>query len=161
MVYANARAMCHDENLYKDPDAFNPMRFAPVSEGGNGEPLPLGQFGFGRRYAMPRPDLADLKFIDPCCQNLSRSPPCGHDPVDHDDHHACYDVHRQGDRTGWERNHAGDRLHSWTHQVRSQRTHGFFPDLHIFTFWCSHPESFPCVLRPRSRYAEELVSNAI
>lgn len=41
--------MCHDEKVYKVPLSFNPDRYQPVSEGGNGEPLPSGQFGFGRR----------------------------------------------------------------------------------------------------------------
>lgn len=58
LVYANARAMCYDEKIYKDPDTFNPMRFAPVSEGGNDEPLPIGPFGFGRRICPGR-HLAD------------------------------------------------------------------------------------------------------
>lgn len=41
--------MCHDEKVYKDPLTFNPDRYKPIAEGGNGEPLPSGQFGFGRR----------------------------------------------------------------------------------------------------------------
>jgi cytochrome P450 len=48
-VYANARAMTHDENTYKNPDEFNPDRYSPKTEGGAGEPYPKGQFGFGRR----------------------------------------------------------------------------------------------------------------
>lgn len=51
-VYANARAMTHDEAIYKDPDTFNPDRYTPVSEGGRGEPLPNGHFGFGRRVCV-------------------------------------------------------------------------------------------------------------
>jgi len=49
IVIANAWAMLHDPNTYKNPSTFNPDRFLPVSEGGNGEPIPTGQFGFGRR----------------------------------------------------------------------------------------------------------------
>jgi len=48
-VYANALAMTHDESTYKNPAKFNPDRFKPQSEGGLEEPLPIGQFGFGRR----------------------------------------------------------------------------------------------------------------
>ena len=48
-VYANALAMTHDETTYADPETFNPDRFKPQSEGGAGEPFPIGQFGFGRR----------------------------------------------------------------------------------------------------------------
>jgi cytochrome P450 len=48
MVIANAWAMLHDPDVYKDPFTFNPDRFL-VSEGGLGEPIPIGHFGFGRR----------------------------------------------------------------------------------------------------------------
>ena len=48
-IIANAWAMLHDPDVYKDPFKFNPDRFLPVSEGGNDEPIPIGQFGFGRR----------------------------------------------------------------------------------------------------------------
>lgn len=52
VVYANARAMTHDERIYSDPENFNPDRYAPIEEGGLGEPLPTGQFGFGRRVCV-------------------------------------------------------------------------------------------------------------
>ncbi|CAK7221587.1 hypothetical protein SBRCBS47491_004577 [Sporothrix bragantina] len=45
-VYANARAITHDPNVYANPDAFEPERYA------RGEPLPVGQFGFGRRICV-------------------------------------------------------------------------------------------------------------
>ncbi|CAJ2508933.1 Uu.00g139590.m01.CDS01 [Anthostomella pinea] len=48
-VYANAWAMSRDERFYSSPEDFEPERYAPVSEGGKGEPLPDGAFGFGRR----------------------------------------------------------------------------------------------------------------
>lgn len=51
-VYANARAMTHDERTYKNPDEFDPDRFIPNSKGGAGEPFPVGQFGFGRRVCV-------------------------------------------------------------------------------------------------------------
>ncbi|KAF1348093.1 cytochrome P450 [Delphinella strobiligena] len=53
-VYANARAMTHDERTYRHPDKFNPDRFIPKSQGGAGEPFPVGQFGFGRRVCVGR-----------------------------------------------------------------------------------------------------------
>ncbi|KAE9381135.1 cytochrome p450 monooxygenase [Stipitochalara longipes BDJ] len=49
MVIANAWAMLHDSEIYKDPFTFNPDRYLPLSEGGADEPIPTGQFGFGRR----------------------------------------------------------------------------------------------------------------
>lgn len=51
-VYANARAMTHDARTYQEPDEFNPDRYIPTSEGGRGEPFPVGQFGFGRRICV-------------------------------------------------------------------------------------------------------------
>lgn len=46
IVYGNARAMTHDPRTYRDPDVFDPDRFL------RGEPLPVGQFGFGRRVCV-------------------------------------------------------------------------------------------------------------
>lgn len=51
-VYANARAMCYDEKTFSNPESFNPDRYVPRSEGGAGEPFPVGQFGFGRRICV-------------------------------------------------------------------------------------------------------------
>lgn len=51
-VYANARAMTHDETVYKNPDDFDPDRYNPPEEGGRGEPFPNGNFGFGRRICV-------------------------------------------------------------------------------------------------------------
>lgn len=49
VVFANAWAMSRDERHYSSPNDFDPDRFIPQSEGGRGEPLPEGPFGFGRR----------------------------------------------------------------------------------------------------------------
>lgn len=57
-VYANARAMTHDARTYHEPEEFNPDRYVPTSEGGRGEPFPVGQFGFGRRICVGQ-HLAD------------------------------------------------------------------------------------------------------
>jgi cytochrome P450 len=54
VVYANAQAMTHDPSVYSDPDAFNPDRYVPKDQGGLGEPLPEGPFGFGRRVCLGR-----------------------------------------------------------------------------------------------------------
>ena len=54
VVYANARAMTHDEDVYQNVDVFEPERYFPPEEGGRGEPLPQGQFGFGRRVCPGR-----------------------------------------------------------------------------------------------------------
>ncbi|KAK7457634.1 cytochrome P450 1A2 [Colletotrichum acutatum] len=51
-VYANARAMTHDERTYADPEVFDPERYVPVERGGRGEPFSVGQFGFGRRVCI-------------------------------------------------------------------------------------------------------------
>ncbi|KYK57872.1 O-methylsterigmatocystin oxidoreductase [Drechmeria coniospora] len=52
LVYANARAMTHDESTYADPENFNPDRYVSRKEGGLGEPFPIGQFGYGRRVCI-------------------------------------------------------------------------------------------------------------
>ncbi|KAK2046474.1 cytochrome P450 [Colletotrichum somersetense] len=54
IVFFNSRAMTQDERIYQDPKSFNPDRYQPQSSGGHGEPLPLGQFGFGRRVCIGR-----------------------------------------------------------------------------------------------------------
>ncbi|OHW89813.1 cytochrome p450 [Colletotrichum incanum] len=54
IVYANARAMTHDVNLYSDPERFDPDRYAPIEQGGRGEPFPVGHFGFGRRLCLSK-----------------------------------------------------------------------------------------------------------
>jgi len=48
-VYYNTYAMSRDENVYENPEQFNPDRFTPAEEGGPGEPFLVGPFGFGRR----------------------------------------------------------------------------------------------------------------
>lgn len=42
--------MGRDPRVYRDPDNFCPERYESVEDGGFGEPLPFGHFGFGRRY---------------------------------------------------------------------------------------------------------------
>jgi cytochrome P450 len=49
IVYPNVWAMMHDESVYRDPFRFWPERYLPEDQGGNEEPLPIGNFGFGRR----------------------------------------------------------------------------------------------------------------
>ncbi|KAJ8119435.1 hypothetical protein ONZ43_g3610 [Nemania bipapillata] len=57
VVYPNVRAMSRDERHYSSPEEFCPERYDPVTQGGRGEPLPNGPFGFGRR-ACPGEHLA-------------------------------------------------------------------------------------------------------
>ncbi|RDW60579.1 putative o-methylsterigmatocystin oxidoreductase [Coleophoma cylindrospora] len=49
IVYQNVYAMHRDPRLYSDPESFDPDRFIPKEKGGRGEPIPYGNFGFGRR----------------------------------------------------------------------------------------------------------------
>jgi cytochrome P450 len=60
-IYANARAMCYDEKMYKNPSDFNPDRYIPKEEGGAGEPFAQGPFGFGRRIC-PGKQLASASL---------------------------------------------------------------------------------------------------
>lgn len=53
-VYYNTYAMSRDPTVYKDPEKFNPDRYIPTEEGGDGEPLLVGPFGFGRRVCVGR-----------------------------------------------------------------------------------------------------------
>ena len=35
--------MCYDESLYQEPERFEPDRYISTSQGGRGEPFPVGQ----------------------------------------------------------------------------------------------------------------------
>lgn len=62
IVYQNVWAMMHDESVYSEPDRFWPERYLSREEGGNGEPLPVGNFGFGRRVCIGR-NLAENSLV--------------------------------------------------------------------------------------------------
>lgn len=117
-VYANARAMTHDERTYMNPDDFNPDRFIPQSAGGPGEPFPVGQFGFGRRVCVGR-YLAEASMWIVIASLL-----------------AAFDIERAYDEQGNE----------------------IIPEVELTNGLTSHPKPFRCVLRPRSKKAEVLVS---
>ncbi|KAF9002124.1 cytochrome P450 [Cyathus striatus] len=69
VVIANAYAILRDETMYTDPDSFNPDRYLPKPEG-NGEPYPIGQFGFGRRIC-PGKHLAYVSLWVVMCSILA------------------------------------------------------------------------------------------
>lgn len=52
IIYQNVFAMHRDPNVYSNPYNFDPDRYIPKSESGRGEPFPVGNFGFGRRYVI-------------------------------------------------------------------------------------------------------------
>ncbi|KAK4173810.1 cytochrome P450 [Triangularia setosa] len=55
IIYQNVWAMNHDPAVYSDPEQFIPERYLPRNQqGGRGEPLPQGNFGFGRRVCIGR-----------------------------------------------------------------------------------------------------------
>ncbi|TFK32217.1 cytochrome P450 [Crucibulum laeve] len=60
IMVANTRGMSLDENVYLEPTKFNPTRYLPKPLG-NAEPLPIAQFGFGRRICPGR-HLADASL---------------------------------------------------------------------------------------------------
>ncbi|AEO62931.1 uncharacterized protein THITE_154420 [Thermothielavioides terrestris NRRL 8126] len=62
IVYPNVWAMLHDESIYAEPFRFWPERYLPRDRGGNGEPLPVGNFGFGRRICIGR-NLAENSLL--------------------------------------------------------------------------------------------------
>lgn len=87
VVFANAYAITHNERTYSEPDTFNPDRFLPKEQGGKGEPLPEGPFGFGRRvcpgqwlatagvYIMITTLLATMEMRCPVDSNGKEVPP--------------------------------------------------------------------------------------
>jgi cytochrome P450 len=54
IVYPNVWGMHHDESFYSKPFKFWPERYLSKEQGGNGEPYPVGNFGFGRRVCIGR-----------------------------------------------------------------------------------------------------------
>ncbi|KAF9552265.1 cytochrome P450 [Agrocybe pediades] len=56
IVIANTHAMMRDEDVYREPDKFDPGRYD------RGEPYPVSQFGFGRRICPGR-HLADASVF--------------------------------------------------------------------------------------------------
>ncbi|KAK1767239.1 O-methylsterigmatocystin oxidoreductase [Phialemonium atrogriseum] len=62
IVYPNVWAMHHDDSVYADPYRFWPERYLPREKGGNGEPFPVGNFGFGRRICIGR-NLAENSLL--------------------------------------------------------------------------------------------------
>ncbi|KAK0618977.1 cytochrome P450 [Immersiella caudata] len=62
IIYQNVWAMFHDASVYAEPFRFWPERYLPREEGGSGEPLPVGNFGFGRRICIGR-NLAENSLL--------------------------------------------------------------------------------------------------
>lgn len=54
IVYQNVWSMHHNDEVYADNTTFRPERYLPKDQGGNAEPLPVGNFGFGRRVCIGR-----------------------------------------------------------------------------------------------------------
>ncbi|KAF8977340.1 cytochrome P450 [Cyathus striatus] len=69
VVIANAYAILRDESIYTNPDSFNPSRYLPKPDG-NGEPYPIGHFGFGRRIC-PGQYFADASLWIAVCSILA------------------------------------------------------------------------------------------
>ncbi|KAJ3574043.1 hypothetical protein NP233_g2018 [Leucocoprinus birnbaumii] len=61
LIFANTRGISLNEAVYHDPHSFKPTRYLPKAQGGNEEPAPLAQFGFGRRICPGR-YLADVSL---------------------------------------------------------------------------------------------------
>ncbi|KAI9171172.1 Cytochrome P450 monooxygenase [Paramyrothecium foliicola] len=51
---AGSFAMSRDESTYSNATEFRPDRYIPKTQGGAGEPYPVGHFGFGRRACVGR-----------------------------------------------------------------------------------------------------------
>ncbi|KAI1393000.1 cytochrome P450 [Hypoxylon trugodes] len=86
LVYYNTFAMSRDPKVYKNPEKFNPDRYTPKENGGDGEPLLSGPFGFGRRKGL--------------CRAASSTSIC----LDYDGDPYSYDGHIEAYWTRWETN---------------------------------------------------------
>ncbi|KAJ5902168.1 cytochrome P450 [Penicillium taxi] len=117
VVFANAWAMSRDERYYSSPDDFNPDRYIPQSEGGKGEPLPEGPFGFGRRVCPGQYLALASVYIIMSTLVATMEMKC---PVDE----------------------KGERI---------------LPKVTFTNGLSGVPDSFPCVITPRSEKAQELI----
>ncbi|KAE9379474.1 cytochrome P450, partial [Stipitochalara longipes BDJ] len=119
LVMANAHAITHDPSIYSEPNKFNPDRYILASEGGLGEPLPVGHFGFGRRVC-PGQYLGTASVWISIATTL-----------------ATLKISKAVDENG----------------------HEITPAPEMTTGLESHPEEFPCVIKPRDERAVRLVES--
>jgi cytochrome P450 len=135
-VYFNVWAMSRDESTYEDPELFNPDRYVPIEEGGAGEPILQGPFGFGRRICVGKHLAQASVWIALATliatMDISNS-------VGPDGNEIKPDVKFSSGLSRW-----------------------VFLDLMGFTdSFDSHPAHFDCLFNLRSNEAEDLLRNSI
>jgi len=67
IVFGNAWAILHDENIYKDPQMFSPERFLKDGQLDPEVKSPEAAFGFGRRICPGRHFVMSSLFLGIAC----------------------------------------------------------------------------------------------
>jgi Cytochrome P450 len=157
------RAILHDENIYKDPQTFNPERFLKDGELDPEIMSPeLAVFGFGRRYEPHSCEL-NATFTHAALSKDVSWPILGGRFTIFEHRVYISDVrHREGYRRAWQADHSRGRVYNWAILVNlfllldRSISNAYI----VLGISYSRPFPFKCSIKPRSQQASSLIDEA-